>query len=599
MKYIKYLLSVLFILSYSIFALTVGEENLFKAINEKNSQNVSSILNGDTNININVLDTNGYTPIHRAVYNNDLATVNELLKNTNLNIDSKLDIRVAIDGWYLGGASPLILASYLGYTNIVETLLNNNADIKAKDDVDGSMAIHMAAANGNNDVIKILLSKDETIINEKDNKGNTPLHWASMKDKPETIKLLVENGADIESKDMDGWTPLHYASAFSSLETVENLIDLGADTNSKSNDGSIPLSYAQKDEIKNYLAGKENIEREEEDSKDSEDNIIINEPNEIESEEEKLAEKEEETTSPTPTVEPLDNKEDEEKTEELDVKQLELLVAIKNNDIIAVNNLIKEGVNPNFQDEEGFSPLHRAIENDSSDLVNVLLSYKGINTEIKLPYEVTSPDGWYLGGDTPLLYASYTGNSQIVSALLNANCNIRARDDIDGAMAIHIAAANEHNDIVNLLIEKDKTLINEIDNNGGDTPLHWAVMKESNSTVRLLLSLGANSTQENAAGQNPLHYGALYGNMDAVVVLVEYYNINKDLKDKDGDTAADIAYQNGYENIASYLRGSAYVSKDEDKNIDKTEEYDKYQAEDEGFPVYKRKTDLSKKWWVF
>lgn len=594
MKYIKYLL-LLSILSYSILALTIGEENLFKAIDEKNSQNVSSILSGDTNININVLDANGYTPIHRAIYNNDLATVNELLKNTNLNINSKLDIRVAIDGWYLGGASPLILASYLGYTNIVETLLNNNANIKAKDDVDGSMAIHMAAAKGNNDVIKILLSKDETIINEKDNKGNTPLHWASMKDKPETIKLLVENGADIESKDIDGWTPLHYASAFSSLETVENLINLGADTKSKANDGSIPLSYAQKDDVKNYLAGKENIERENEDSKKSEDNIIRNDPNEIEKEEDKLEEKKEETTSPTPTIEPLENK-------ELDIKQLELLVAIKNNDIIAVNNLIKEGVNPNFQDEEGFSPLHRAIEIDSLDLVNALLSYKGIDTEIKLPYEVTSSNGWYLGGDTPLLYASYMGNSQIVSALLNANCNIKARDDIDGAMAIHIAAANEHNDIVNLLIKKDKTLLNEKDNNGGDTPLHWAIMKSSNSTIRLLLSLGANPSQQNSSGQNSLHYGALYGNMDAVVVLVEKYNVNKGLKDKDGDTAADIASQNGYENIASYLSGSAYVSRDEykDKNADKTEEY-KYQEqkEEEGLPVYNKKRDLTKKWWVF
>ena len=595
MKYIKYLL-LLSILSYSILALTIGEENLFKAIDEKNPQNVSSILSGDTNININVLDANGYTPIHRAIYNNDLATVNELLKNTNLNINSKLDIRVAIDGWYLGGASPLILASYLGYTNIIETLLNNNANIKAKDDVDGSMAIHMAAANGNNDVIKILLSKDETIINEKDNKGNTPLHWASMKDKPETIKLLVENGADIESKDIDGWTPLHYASAFSSLETVENLINLGADTKSKANDGSIPLSYAQKDDVKNYLAGKENIERENEDSKKSEDNIIRNDPNEIEKEEDKLEEKKEETTSPTPTIEPLENK-------ELDIKQLELLVAIKNNDIIVVNNLIKEGVNPNFQDEEGFSPLHRAIEIDSLDLVNALLSYKGIDTEIKLPYEVTSSNGWYLGGDTPLLYASYMGNSQIVSALLNANCNIRARDDIDGAMAIHIAAANEHNDIVNLLIKKDKTLLNEKDNNGGDTPLHWAIMKSSNSTIRLLLSLGANPSQQNSSGQHPLHYGALYGNMDAVVVLVEKYNVNKGLKDKDGDTAADIASQNGYENIASYLSGSAYVSRDEykDKNADKTEEY-KYQEqeeEEEGLPVYNKKRDLTKKWWVF
>ena len=90
--------------------------------------------------------------------------------------------------------------------------------------------------------------------------------------------------------------------------------------------------------------------------------------------------------------------------------------------------------------------------------------------------------------------------------------------------------------------------------------------------------------------------------MDAVVVLVEKYNVNKGLKDKDGDTAADIASQNGYENIASYLSGSAYVSRDEykDKNADKTEEY-KYQEqkEEEGLPVYNKKRDLTKKWWVF
>ena len=592
MKSIKYLLSLL--LAFSLFALTNEEENLFKAINEKNFQNVSLLMNS-TNININVLDTNGYTPIHRAIYNNDLATVNELLKNTNLNINSKLDIAVNINGWYLGGATPLILASYLGYTNIVKTLLDNNADIKARDDIDGSMAIHMAAANGNNEVIEILLSKDETIINETDNKGNTPLHWAAMKDKPETIKFLSEKGADIEAKDIDGWTALHYASAFSSLQTVENLIDLGADKESKAKDGSTPLSYAKNDDVKNYLAGKENIEREGEEK----DTVVVND---------ELFEKEEAENDDTyvgtidiPSEEDNENKKNTN-IDELDVKQLELLVAIKNNDIIAVNNLIKEGVNPNFQDEEGFSPLHRAIEIDSLDLVNALLSYKGIDTEIKLPYEVTSSNGWYLGGDTPLLYASYMGNSQIVSALLNANCDIRARDDIDGAMAIHIAAANEHNDIVNLLIKKDKTLLNEKDNNGGDTPLHWAIMKSSNSTIRLLLSLGANPSQQNSSGQNPLHYGALYGNMDAVVVLVEKYNVNKGLKDKDGDTAADIASQNGYENIASYLSGSAYVSRDEykDKNADKTEEY-KYQEqeEEEGFPVYNKKRDLTKKWWVF
>ena len=582
MKYIKYLL--LFIFSYSIFALTTEEENLFNAINEKDSQGVSSLISSaDTNININVLDTNGYTPIHRAVYNNDLATVNELLKNTNLNINSKLDMAVSIDGWYLGGATPLILASYLGYTNIVKTLLDNNADIKARDDIDGTMAIHMAAANGNNEVIEILLSKDETIINETDNKGNNPLHWAAMKDKPETIKFLSERGADIEAKDVDGWTPLHYASAFSSLQTVENLIDLGADKESKANDGSTPLSYAQRDDIKNYLAGKENIERE------NEENIINDNNEEDKTQAELLEERKEDNIENTANnedneISTSENIEDTNK-DELDIKQLELLVAIKNNDIIAVNNLMKDGVNPNFQDEDGFSPLHRAIENNNLDLVNALLSYKDIDKEIKLPYEATISEDWYLGGDTPLLYASYIGNPQIVSALLEANCNIRARDDIDGAMAIHIAAANGNNEVINLLLNKDKTLINEADNNGADTPLHWAIMKNFDSTVELLLSQEASPTQVNSSSQTPLHYAAMYGNMNAVVLLVEKYNVDKNWQDADGLTAADWAKENEYNEIVAYLGGSTTQVYENNDNYD--------------LPIYKKKRDLSKKWWNF
>ena len=608
MKYIKFLL--LFILTCYIFALTTDEESLFEAINEKNSQMVSSLINSaNTNININVLDTNGYTPIHRAIYNNDLATVNELLKNTNLNINSKLDMSVNMNGWYLGEASPLILASYLGYTNIVKTLLDNNADIRARDGVDGAMPIHIASANGNNDIIEMLLSKDETIVNERDNKGNAPLHWAAMKDKSETIKFLAQKGADLEAKDVDGWTPLHYASAFASLQTVETLINLGANRESKANDGSLALAYAQKDEIKNYLGGNENIER------GNEENTINNDNGEEDkTQAELLEEKNENSAENTPNNESASNENNAtneiatpeiivNNKGELDVKQLELLVAIKNNDIIAVNNLIKEGVNPNFQDDDGYSPLHRAIENNNLDIVKALLSYNGIDKEIKLPNDTTTADGWYLGGDTPLLYSAYIGNPQIVSALLDANCNIRARDDIDGAMAIHIAAANGNDEVVNLLLNKDKTLINEVDNNGEDTPLHWAIMKNSDSTVELLLSQGANPNQKNSSAQTPLHYAAMYKNMYAVNLLVEKYNVDKNLKDKDGKTALDLANENEYNDIIAYLGGAASSPtipirennrQNNNQNQDNNTNYYEY-----GLPIYKKKRDLNKKWWIF
>ncbi|WP_157150950.1 ankyrin repeat domain-containing protein [Brachyspira sp. SAP_772] len=660
MKYIKYLL-LLLVFKFSLFALTEAEQSLFDAVNRKDYQNVSTILNSSPDININASDMEGYTSLHRAIVNNDLNTVMELLKNENIDINSKLGIEVSIDGWYLGGATPLILASYLGYTDIANALIEKGVDIKAKDDVDGCMAIHLAAANGKNDVIEILLDRDATIINEVDNKGNTPLHWASMKDKADTVVLLIENGADIEAKDVDNWTALHYAAAFSSLQTVEALVNNGADKNSLSIDGNIPANYAKDETIRTYLSGGK-IDRE-----DTE--VVEEETEEVEETPatEETTENAEDSTEETVTEDELNNNELDTTQNgsivapnvvDLDPKQLELLIAVKNNDIIAVNALLKENVNPNFADEEGYSPLHRAVLNDNLDVVNVLLSYKDIDTEMKLPYEA-SVDDWYLGGATPLLVASYTGNADIVNALIEAGSDIRAKDDIDGATTIHIASANGNNEVVTMLLNKDNTLINEADNMK-DTPLHWASIKNQTDTINLLLENGADTkltnsdgntvlhyaamygdvntinalldadsslasvennegitpiyyaiivsdndilsslitngqidiNKKDSLGYTPLHYAANYGNMEAVVLLVEEFNADKTVVNGDNLTASDIAANNSYYTIVEYLGG--IVNYDNQNNVTTaTEDVNQNIV----LPEYNKKRDLSKKWW--
>lgn len=650
MKYIKYLL-VLLVFNFSLFALTEAEQSLFDAVNRKDYQNVSTILSSSPDININASDMEGYTSLHRAIVNNDLNTVMELLKNENIDVNSKLGIEVSIDGWYLGGATPLILASYLGYTDIVNALIEKGVDVKAKDDVDGCMAIHLAAANGKNDVINILLDVDASNINDVDNRGNTPLHWASMKDRADTVSLLIENGADIEAKDIDNWTALHYAAAFASLQTVEALVDNGADKNSLTKDGNIPVNYAKDETIKTYLSGGK-IGRE-----DTEE-VVEEETKETAADE--TAENTE--TSETIIEDELNNELDttqngsivDPTVVDLDPKQLELLIAVKNNDIIAVNALLKENVNPNFVDEEGYSPLHRAVLNNNLDVVNVLLSYKDIDTEIKLPYEA-SVDDWYLGGATPLLVASYTGNADIVNALIEAGSDIRAKDDIDGATTIHIASANGNNEVINILLNKDNTLINEADSMK-DTPLHWASIKNQTDTISLLLANGADTklansdgntvlhyaamygdvntvnvlleadsslasvennegitpiyyaivvsdndilssiitngqidiNKKDSLGYTPLHYAANYGNMEAVVLLVEEFNADKTIVNDDNFTASDIAANNSYYTIVEYLGGTVnYNNQNNTENVKPSIV----------LPEYNKKRDLSKKWW--
>ena len=465
-------------------------------------------------------------------------------------------------------------------------------------------------------------------------------------------------------------------------------VDLGADKMSKTKDGNEPIYYARGDDVKNYLAGNDNIAREgtPEDNLEGDETVVadnntadennnteeaMNNEEETAAEEEVAAENEEYAQNDTAEEEATAENEEEvveEQTEEvyvdntinavdLDVKQLELLVAVKNNDIIALNTLIKEGVNPNFIDENGYTPLHLAVINSNLDTVEALLKYKDINKEAKLPYKATL-NNWYLGGATPLIVASYVGNADIVYTLLEAGCDIRARDDIDGAMPIHVASANGNDDAVILLLEKDKTLVNEADKNGNDTPLHWAAMKNKPSTINVLLKYGADTKIQNSDGNTALHYAAMYassdvvknivasdkssvnmannenmypihyaalenntdalvalvqngkadvnikdsnndtalhyaaayGNMDSVVALVEKCYADKTLKDNDGYMAADLASDNGYNNIANYLRGAAYIP--DNNNQDNTGD-----RQELILPEYNKKPNLDKKWW--
>ena len=73
----------------------------------------------------------------------------------------------------------MIIFTYLafnGYKNIVNILLQNDADVNAADG-DGLTPLHDAAYNGHTDIVDLLI-ENKADINAKDIYGLTPLHWA-------------------------------------------------------------------------------------------------------------------------------------------------------------------------------------------------------------------------------------------------------------------------------------------------------------------------------------------------------------------------------------------------------------------------------------
>jgi ankyrin repeat protein len=107
--------------------------------------------------------------------------------------------------------TPLLVASYKGYTKIAAILLENRADIHAQN-----------------------------------SSTRTPLHLASEKGHIEIAKLLIAKGADVHAASShDQWTPLHMAAYYGQTTVALVLLTAGADPFVKNIQGSTPLDYAR------------------------------------------------------------------------------------------------------------------------------------------------------------------------------------------------------------------------------------------------------------------------------------------------------------------------------------------------------------------
>jgi ankyrin repeat protein len=108
-----------------------------------------------------------------------------------------------------------------------------------KDHEIGWTPLHFAAENDQSQEIKLLLN-NKADVNARDTKiGWTPLHFAVMKGHEAVIELLIEKGAHVNVHDAEGWTPLRFARFAANREheaVVGSLIHNGAEDEVMSNE---------------------------------------------------------------------------------------------------------------------------------------------------------------------------------------------------------------------------------------------------------------------------------------------------------------------------------------------------------------------------
>ena len=120
--------------------------------------------------------------------------------------------------------------------------------------------LHSAAYYGHLEVVQKLIEYDAD-VNAKDQDGETPFYYVSEGIPPKDCsvhRLLLELGADVNVRAEDGSTPLHFAlDTGARLEVIRLLLESGADVKAKDNNGKTALQLAEgrggKDEVVKLL----------------------------------------------------------------------------------------------------------------------------------------------------------------------------------------------------------------------------------------------------------------------------------------------------------------------------------------------------------
>ena len=200
-------------------------------------------------IQINIPDSLGYTPLHWATQMRDAAAVQALLQNgaeVNYAGSGNRCTPLHLCATNIEGASSTSVTRI--QCTIAQLLLSAGADVNAED-ILGFRVLHRACtAPIHLDFIKILIEKG-ALVNERSGYGLSPLSCAaaiglrSSKKiaaaikSPEIGAFLIDQGADLNNRDSDGDTPLFQALYDGTSSFAEMLLSKGADYTIVNNSG--------------------------------------------------------------------------------------------------------------------------------------------------------------------------------------------------------------------------------------------------------------------------------------------------------------------------------------------------------------------------
>lgn len=492
----------------------------------------------DTPVSVNAVDDYGQTALDLAASAGDEAVVHVLLEEgANVSISDKRGrtalFRAAVKGHetvarlLLGAGAhfstsgdrrkELWNAIRRGQVMILRLLLEKRINASALVTKLGGTALHIATAYWRSDpmVVSVLLQNgcDLTV---RDSGGHTALSHAASWGHEEVIRLLLANGADISASNNEGRSPLHQAAcAYKQQEgVVQLLLDKGASIMALDHNGQTALhlaAYAGYDGAVQLLLDKGSY-------------IMAQDQN----------------------------------------RHTALHLAVSRKHEGTAMLLLKQGADPFALDKHGHSALDLATLNQHRSMVQLLLeknvelmalvdsghtalhlaAFKGFEAAVALLLkEAINPFVTNNNGRTAVQLAAYNGHISVVRLFLGDSRTLVTENE--KRSILHQAAAGGNEAVVLLMLERGVG-VSAVTIKGGWTALHWAVYKEKEVVVRLLLEKGGNPFMKDQNGQTSVHLAALNWNEPMVRLLLEI-GARRMNPGNLGQTALHLAASRGYE----------------------------------------------------
>ncbi len=145
-------------------------------------------------------------------------------------------------------------AAFGGFEDVVDYLLKNGADASLGGGLFAN-ALSAAVALGAFDIVP-MLHENKADINAQDGQGRTAIHLAAWRGSLDMFMWLKDNNGDLSIKDDQGRTALHHAAMAGSLDVIKMLmqVEMWESLNVEDIDGWMPLHWAcRSNEIKEMI----------------------------------------------------------------------------------------------------------------------------------------------------------------------------------------------------------------------------------------------------------------------------------------------------------------------------------------------------------